>query len=50
MADVQGDDILTREMIYQHSQFWLNYYIQKKLTLFTQIPTVEKHDLLIFLL
>ena len=29
MADVQGGDILACEMIFPHSQFWLNYYIQK---------------------
>ena len=50
MIDVQGDDILALEMIIPHSQFWLNYYIQKKLTLFTQIPTVKNHDLSLFLI
>ena len=31
MEDEQGGDLLAREMIFPHSQFWLNYYIPKKL-------------------
>ena len=50
MADVQGGDLLAHEMISPQSQFWLNNYILKQLTLFTQIHTVEKHDLLLFIL
>ena len=50
MEDFQGGDLLAREIISPHYQFWLNYYILKKLTLFTQIPTVKNYDWLIFLL
>ena len=30
MADVQGGDLLAHEMIFPHSQFWLNYYLLNK--------------------
>ena len=29
MSDVQGGDLLAHEMIFPHSQFWLNYNILK---------------------
>ena len=50
MADVQGGDMLAREIIIPNAQFWPNYYILKKSTFFTHIPRVKNYDLLLFLL